>query len=268
MTTPTLHQAAQMALDALIYHRDQTRPIERSDAAITALREALSAPEPEPAAWKHDCAALCTNDVELWIDACPHCGKPRTAPPAAPADDHATPSGGQEAGPQEDRIEAAYWRFDARHKGYSQWKTAPMSERDAFKAEMRNALEAEKVRAEMRLVARGWRRPDAPAAPAPAVPAEDFCYCNDEISLQMVSGGAAPEGLYGRLTLKIDGKYVEYVRAESAAPPAAPAVPLTDEQIRSMWLSSEFRGNGGQVDWFCEGIRAAEAHHGITGGKP
>ena len=88
------------------------------------------------------------------------------APPAAPADDHATPSGGQEAGPQEDRIEAAYWRFDARHKGYSQWKTAPMSERDAFKAEMRNALEAEKVRAEMRLVARGWLRPDTPAAPA------------------------------------------------------------------------------------------------------
>ena len=31
----------------------------------------------EPLAWKHDCAALLANDVELWIDACPHCGKPR-----------------------------------------------------------------------------------------------------------------------------------------------------------------------------------------------
>ena len=31
MTTP--HRTLQMALDALIYHRDQTRPIERSDAA-------------------------------------------------------------------------------------------------------------------------------------------------------------------------------------------------------------------------------------------
>ena len=80
--------------------------------------------------------------------------------PAA-GSDHATPSGGQEAGPQEDRIEAAYWRFDARHKGYGQWKQAPMSERDSFKAEMRNALEAEKTRAEMRLVAKGWRRPGA-----------------------------------------------------------------------------------------------------------
>lgn len=34
----------------------------------------------EPVAWKHDCAALLTNDVELWIDTCPHCGKPRNAP--------------------------------------------------------------------------------------------------------------------------------------------------------------------------------------------
>ena len=31
----------------------------------------------ESMAWKHDCAALLANDVELWIDACPHCGKPR-----------------------------------------------------------------------------------------------------------------------------------------------------------------------------------------------
>lgn len=75
--------------------------------------------------------------------------------------DRATPSGGLEAAPEEDRIEAAYWRFDARHKGYGQWKQAPMSERDAFRAEMRNALAAEKTRAEMRLVARGWRRTGA-----------------------------------------------------------------------------------------------------------
>jgi len=36
--------------------------------------------EQEPVAWKHDCAALCANHVELWIDNCPHCGKPRPAP--------------------------------------------------------------------------------------------------------------------------------------------------------------------------------------------
>lgn len=31
----------------------------------------------EPVAWKHDCAALLQNDVELWVARCPHCGKPR-----------------------------------------------------------------------------------------------------------------------------------------------------------------------------------------------
>jgi hypothetical protein len=72
--------------------------------------------------------------------------------------DLAIPSGGTEAGPEEERIEAAYWRFDGRHKGYGQWEQAPQSERDAFKAEMRNALNAEKTRAEMRLVSRGWRK--------------------------------------------------------------------------------------------------------------
>lgn len=72
--------------------------------------------------------------------------------------DCAIPSGGTEAGPEEDRLEAAYWRFDARHKGYGKWKQAPMSERDAFKAEMRNALSAEKTRAEMRLAASGWSK--------------------------------------------------------------------------------------------------------------
>ena len=74
------------------------------------------------------------------------------------AQDIAEASGGAEGGPEEDRIEAAFWRFDARHKGYGQWRQAPMSERDAFKAEMRNALHAEAVRAEMRMVVKGWRK--------------------------------------------------------------------------------------------------------------
>lgn len=189
MTTP--HRTLQMALDALDAITDDvdgtglnTMPsFDKAIDAITALREALAAPEPEPVALEsvhltRDTRGMCVVRVNGRLairdngDIIDHMATLEwfAAPPAAPADDHATPSGGQEAGPQEDRIEAAYWRFDARHKGYSQWKTAPMSERDAFKAEMRNALEAEKVRAEMRLVARGWRRPDAPAAPDPAAP--------------------------------------------------------------------------------------------------
>ena len=45
---------------------------------------------------------------------------------------------------------------------------------------------------------------------------EDFCFCNDGISLQIVSGGAAVGGLYYLVTLKIDGEYVDYVRAQPA----------------------------------------------------
>ena len=73
--------------------------------------------------------------------------------------DLAVPGGGREAGPEEERIEAAYWRFDARRKGYGRWKQAPMSERSAFKAEMRNALGAEKIR----LVARANPKKEGPA---------------------------------------------------------------------------------------------------------
>lgn len=43
--------AMQQALDALEYHVEQTRPIERTNLAITALLEALEQPEPEPVAW-------------------------------------------------------------------------------------------------------------------------------------------------------------------------------------------------------------------------
>ena len=55
-----------------------------TESAITALRSALAEQpaQQEPVAWKHDCAALLTNNVELWIDRCPHCGKPCTSPPA------------------------------------------------------------------------------------------------------------------------------------------------------------------------------------------
>ena len=50
---------------------------------------------------------------------------------------------------------------------------------------------------------------------------EDFCFCNDGINLQIVSGGAAVGGLYYCVTLKIDGEYVDYVRAQPEQEPVA-----------------------------------------------
>ena len=49
-----------------------------------------------------------------------------------------------------------------------------------------------------------------------AQPAQDSCFCHSGVSLQMVSGGAAPEGYLGWVTLLIDGAYVDYVRARLA----------------------------------------------------
>ena len=46
-------EALRMALEALEYHTEQTRPIQRTEAAILALREALAAPVQEPVAVKH-----------------------------------------------------------------------------------------------------------------------------------------------------------------------------------------------------------------------
>jgi hypothetical protein len=37
-----------------------------------------------------------------------------------------------------------------------------------------------------------------------------FCYCDDGVSLQMVSGGGAPEGYLGKVTLRIGDQYREY----------------------------------------------------------
>ena len=39
--------------------------------------------------------------------------------------------------------------------------------------------------------------------------------------------------------------------------------PLKAAQIDEMWRATTFSGNGGQYDWFVEGIRAAERAHKI-----
>lgn len=73
-----------------------------------------------------------------------------------------------------------------------------------------------------------------------AQPEEDFCYCDDSISLQIVSGGAAVGGLYYRVKLKIDGEYVNYVKEQPEQEPD-----LTDADHKS----------------YQEGHNAGVAHH-------
>ena len=79
----------EQALEALKDNREDVSRgesgrymMQHYDPTIAALIEALAQPHQEPMPWKHDCAALLINGVELWVDHCPHCGKPRTSPSA------------------------------------------------------------------------------------------------------------------------------------------------------------------------------------------
>lgn len=49
-----------------------------ANAPMFPLYTAPPAAAVVPEGWKHDCPILLTNDVELWISRCPHCGKPET----------------------------------------------------------------------------------------------------------------------------------------------------------------------------------------------
>ena len=93
LTAPKTAAAPGQALDAArVFWQQHTQADALSmtmtelhadvELVIRAARGAAQAApgRMEPVAWLHDCAALLTNDVELWIDACPHCGKPRNAP--------------------------------------------------------------------------------------------------------------------------------------------------------------------------------------------
>ena len=50
-------------------------------AGAQPVREPLT-PDTHYQEWKHGCASMCTN-ITLWIDRCPHCGKPRPVVEAA-----------------------------------------------------------------------------------------------------------------------------------------------------------------------------------------
>ena len=50
-------------------------------AGAQPVREPLT-PDTHYQEWKHGCDSMCTN-ITLWIDRCPHCGKPRPVVEAA-----------------------------------------------------------------------------------------------------------------------------------------------------------------------------------------
>ena len=54
---------------AIVNQLDKALAIQPDDSALKAWLG-------EPIAWTHSCPVLCLDDVELWINKCPHCGKP------------------------------------------------------------------------------------------------------------------------------------------------------------------------------------------------
>ena len=62
------------------------------------------------------------------------------------------------------------------------------------------------------MLAAGFEPPftTPPAAAVSVALKKYFCYCNKEVSLQMVSGGAAPEGYLGKVTLRVGDQYRDY----------------------------------------------------------
>lgn len=96
-----------------------------------------------------------------------------------------------------------------------------------------------------------------PAAPAPAAPD----------GWVMVPMEPTPEMLAVVRNGPMHETWTEGYCAMIAASPAAPVVPLTDEQLAKIAVEDEFLLYCDQ-DSFNEIARAIEAAHGITGGKP
>ena len=81
MTTPTLREAAQQALVALVHHTEMTRPITRTADAITALRAALAQPVLTGIVGWHIRMRGCDGSAD-WVDLGP---TPGAVPPEADA---------------------------------------------------------------------------------------------------------------------------------------------------------------------------------------
>jgi hypothetical protein len=70
---------ARQALEAMEYHTEQTRPIWKTEQAITALRQLLEQPEP---VFCEYCGGNDDADFGLPTDHCTDCDRPDPAPPA------------------------------------------------------------------------------------------------------------------------------------------------------------------------------------------
>jgi len=297
MTTPhrTLREAAQMALDALDAITDDvdgtglnTMPsFDKAIDAITALREALAAPEPEPVALEsvhltRDTRGMCVVRVNGRVairdngDIIDHMATLEwfAAPPAAPA---------------------VPLTIDQEKALSAEAKTGPFQHTTPI---FGNDMQSGET---PRLSSNRHAGSTPPAAPAPAVPLQGGMDNNELLAAwQKKLPGKVPEGQelnafavgtevgfeHAQRLERMDWDRVHHVLAKHGKHPgrtddhladvidkalsAAPVVPLTDEQIdkilereRMKWATSP-----PTYEFAASFARAIEAAHGITGGKP
>lgn len=69
-----------------------------------------------------------------------------------------------------------------------------------------------------------------PPLPKSFLGTEDFCFCDNLVSLQGISGNGAPEGYLGNVRLKVNGKFVTYVREHESAKAS-----VTKDVLETAW---------------------------------
>ena len=87
---------------------------------------------------------------------------------------------------------------------------------------------------------------------------EDYCFCNDSVSLQSVSGGGATEGYLGSVRLKIDGQFVTYKREDEDIPTP---VSITGEMLYEAYRDQLRLAGSGAPHWHSLHTRGDHDQH-------
>lgn len=271
----------RQALEALEYHTEQTRPIFRTEHAITALRDALAAPA-EPAVYP-----VSDFQLELLFDSVHEYGgfgrafrenarrilNQTTAPPAEPVAVPADIDSAANALGMELARKHAVYLTSATARGLVRLVLAASPAAPAVSQEPAACISRTQGRPYAQLLPAGQALPlgtnlyASPAAPAaqeetvPPVLVRDAAAVLG-VGVPDVCNALRKLGRPERSTnMAISGEELVAV-AERVAAPAAQA--LTDEQMRRGWSAISLHP---YVDpLFIDGVRFAERAHGISQG--
>lgn len=82
-----------------------------------------------------------------------------------------------------------------------------------------------------------------------------MCCCDPEFNLSMYAGGASAEGLYGTLTMQMQGVFVKYVREEQLAASQAREQQLREALVACVCAMQDYQAGIGITELFDKGER-------------